>query len=173
MGPAILSPGSGGVEIERSTEEKMALVSITRFRVRAWWFVPIFAFYAQRSIAQIRNANGCMALALLKDRNRVFWTMTLWEDERSMNAYRTSGSHRKVMPRLADWADEASMVHWYQDHSARPDWIEAARRMRAEGRPSKLRHPGPHHADLSFPPPSTTSDTLFENYHRDTAAVRL
>ena len=73
----------------------MPLVSITRFRARAWWFVPMFAFHAQRSIAQIRNANGCMALALLKDRNRVFWTMTLWEDERSMKAYMTSGSHRK------------------------------------------------------------------------------
>jgi hypothetical protein len=114
-----------------------------------------------------------MALALLKDKNRVFWTMTMWADERSMKAYITSGSHRKAMPGLADWADEASVVHWYQDHPQRPDWTEAARRMKAEGRPTKIRHPGPHHADLSFPAPWTTSDTWFEKFQGDQAAAGL
>ena len=85
----------------------------------------------------------------------------------------TSGSHRKSMPNLADWADEASFVHWYQDHSQRPDWTEAARRMRADGHPAKLRHPGVHHADLSFPGPWTTSDTLFEEFRGNDAAARL
>ena len=156
-----------------SMEGKMPLVSITRFRVRAWWFVPMFAFYAQRSIAQIRNANGCIALALLKDKNRVFWTMTMWKDECSMKAYMTSGAQRKAMPGLADWADEASVVHWYQDHPERPDWTEAAHRMRAEGHPVKLRHPGPLHAYMSFPAQWTTTDTLFEKFQGDKAATRL
>ena len=142
----------------------MPLVSITRFRARAAWFVPLFMFHAQRSVSQLRNADGCLALALLKDKNRVFWTMTIWVDERSMKAYMTSGSHRKAMPRLAAWADEASVVHWHQDHSQRPDWTEAARRMRTEGRAAKLRHPGPHHADLSFLGPWTTVDTWFEKF---------
>jgi hypothetical protein len=108
-----------------------------------------------------------MALALLKDKNRVFWTMTMWADQRSMKHYITSGSHRKAMPRLADWADEASVVHWHQDHTERPDWPEAARRMRAEGRPLKLRHPGPRHADLGFLEPWTTADTWFEKFPAD------
>ena len=132
----------------------------------------MFALHAQRSIAQIRNAAGCICLALLKDKNRTFWTMTMWKDERSMRAYMTSGSHRKAMPGLAAWADEASVVHWVQDHAGRPDWTEAARRMRAEGRPSKLRHPGPHHADLSFSAPWTNADTLFETFQGDNAATR-
>jgi quinol monooxygenase YgiN len=124
----------------------------------------MFAFHAQRSISQIRNTEGCLALALLKDENHVFWTMTMWADERAMKAFMTSGSHRKAMPRLAGWADEASFIHWYQDHLERPDWIEAARRMRAEGRPAKLRYPSPHHADLSFPVPLTKADTWFEAF---------
>jgi len=142
----------------------MPLVSITRFRARAFWFVPLLMYYAQRSISQIRSAKGCISLALLRDRSRVFWTMTMWEDERAMKAYMISGSRRKAMPNLADWADEASVVHWHQDHAERPDWNEAARRMKAEGRPSKLRHAGPHHTDMSFPVPLTTSDTLFEKF---------
>jgi len=149
----------------------MPLVSVTRFRARALWFVSMLLFHAQRSISQIRNVNGCIAMALLRDKNHAFWTMTMWADERFMKAYMTSGSHRKAMPRLADWADEASVVHWYQDHAKRPDWNEAARRMRAEGRPSKLRHPSPHHADLSFAAPWTTRDTLFETLQGDNQAT--
>ena len=145
----------------------MSIVSITRFRARAIWFVPMFIIHAQRSIAQIRNAKGCLSMALLKDKDHAFWTMTLWADEHAMKVYTTSGSHRKAMPRLAEWADEASVVHWFQDHAKRPDWNEASRRMRAEGRPSKLRHPGPHHGDMSFPEPWTRSDTFFEKFRQD------
>lgn len=83
--------------------------------------------HAQRSISQIRSADGCISLALLKDKNRVFWTLTMWEDERSVKAFMTSGSHRKAMPSLADWADEASVVHWHQDHAERPDGISTRR----------------------------------------------
>ena len=131
----------------------MPLVSITRFRARAFWFVPMLMHHAQRSISQIRSVKGSISPALLKDKNRAFWTMTMWEDEHSMKAYMASGSHREAMPRLAEWADEASVVHWHQNHAERPDWNEAARRMKAEGRPARIRHPGPHHDDLSFPPP--------------------
>ncbi len=142
----------------------MPLVSITRCRVRSIWFVPIFMIHAQRSIAQVRNAKGCLSMALLKDKDHAFWTMIMWIDERSMKEYMTSGLHREAMPSLAAWADEASVVHWHQDHAERPDWNEAARRMKAEGRPSKLRHAGPHHTDMSFPAPRTTSDSLFEKF---------
>ena len=151
----------------------MPVVSVTRFRARALWYVPLLLFYSQRSIAQVRKADGCIAMALLRDKNHAFWTMTLWTEERLMKAYMTSGAHRKAMPRLAAWADEASVVHWHQDRPDRPDWAEAARRMRAEGRASKLRHPGPHHADLSFPAPWTASDTLFERFRPDDERSRL
>lgn len=142
----------------------MPLVSITRFRARSIWLVPMFLYHAQRSISQIRTAKGCVSLAVLRDKNRVFWTMTLWEDEYSMKAFMLSGPHRESMPRLAEWADEASVIHWHQDHVERPDWNEAARRMKAEGRATSIRHPSPHHDDLSFPAPWTTSDTLFEKF---------
>ena len=118
----------------------MPLVSIARFRARSIWFVPILMIPAQRSIAQVRNAKGCLSMALLKDKDYAFWTMTTWIDERSMEAYMTSGLHRKACQAWPPGADEASVVHWHQDHAERPDWNEAALRMKAEGRPSKLRH---------------------------------
>ena len=41
--------------------------------------------------------------------------------------------------------------------------------MKAEGRPSKLRHAGPHHTDMRFPAPRTISDTLFAKFQQDDA----
>jgi heme-degrading monooxygenase HmoA len=131
----------------------------------------MFAYRALRSFAQVRNAGGCISLALLRDKKRAYWTMTMWADKRSMMAYATSGAQRKAVTKLSEWADEASVVHWFQDYPERPNWAEAARRMRAEGRASKLRHPGPHHAYLSFAAPWTTSDTMFERFQEDNTAT--
>ncbi len=55
----------------------MPLVSVTTFRARAFWFVPMFMHHAQRSISQIRSAKGCIFLPLLRDRNRVL-DATMW-----------------------------------------------------------------------------------------------
>lgn len=129
----------------------MPLVSVTRFRARSIRFVPLFAHHANRTVAQIRKAEGFLAGAVKRDTDLAFWTMTVWRDGRAMHAYVASGAHRTAMPHLRDWGIEASVIRWTQDGTDLPDWPEAVQRMRDEGRASKLRHPGPHHADISFP----------------------
>ena len=102
---------------------------------------------------QARHAAGFRSGAILADRELTFWTMTLWQGEADMRRYMGAGAHRRAMPTLARWCDEASVVHWTVD--AAPDWPEAERRMRRAGRPSKVRHPSPRHADLAFDPLDT------------------
>jgi hypothetical protein len=131
----------------------MVFVSITRLRIRSWRFMPRFMVHTLGTLRQCRGADGFMGGSLLPDRTRTFWTMTLWQDHAAMRAYIVSGSHLKAMPLLLGWCDEASVVHWTQEEAAAPGWAEADRRMRAEGRPSKVRHPAAHHADLSFAAP--------------------
>jgi hypothetical protein len=63
------------------------------------------------------------------------------EDEAAMRVYRGSGAHMKAMPKLLDWCDEASIAHWEQESNELPDWVDAHRRMVAEGRMSKVKHP--------------------------------
>jgi hypothetical protein len=63
------------------------------------------------------------------------------------------------MPKLFDWCDEASIVHWEAAGDSLPSWAEAARRMRDEGRPSRVRRPSPHHADMAFAEPRLTQGT--------------
>ena len=118
----------------------MSLVSVTRFRLRSIRFAPFFFVHANRTIAQIRKADGFVAGAVRRDADLAFWTLTVWRDQHAMRAYGASGAHRKAIPHLADWADEARVGHWSQPGSTLPEWPEAIRRLREEGRPLTLRH---------------------------------
>lgn len=116
----------------------------------------MFALHAQRTQAQVKRAPGFLRGGLLPDREWTFWTVTVWESQAAMRAYMTSGAHMKAMPKLLDWCDEASVAHWEQESDAMPSWEDADRRMRDTGRVSKVRHPSPHHADLSYREPRTS-----------------
>ncbi len=140
----------------------MAFVSITRLRIRSVWFMPPFLLQTQRAIGQARSASGFIDGSLLRDRDRTFWTMTLWQQQRDMRAYIASGPHLSAMPKLLNWCDEACIVHWTQDGEALPGWPVAAERMRSEGRPSKVHRPSPAHRDLSFETPSATMGLRIE-----------
>ena len=134
----------------------MPFISITRLRVRSLRFMPGFALRTMQALRQLRTAAGFLEGGLLPDRSFTFWTMTAWDSGESMRRYMTAGSHKKAMPKLLDWCDEASVVHWEQSEAELPSWEEADRRMRAEGRVSKVRNPSPQHATLSYRIPRTT-----------------
>jgi hypothetical protein len=131
----------------------VAFVSVTRLRIRSWRFMPGFLLQTQRAIGQARDAGGFLGGSLLRDRNLTFWTMTLWQEQAAMRAYIASGPHLTAMPKLLNWCDEASIVHWTQDDGAAPGWLEADARMRQEGRPSKVHRPSAAHRDLAFDAP--------------------
>ncbi len=134
----------------------MTLVSVTRFRLRAIRFAPFFILHANRTIAQIRKADGFVAGAVRRDAGLAFWTVTVWRDAHAMRAYGASGAHRKAIPHLAEWGDEASVAHWSQPGSDLPDWPEAVRRLREEGRALALRHPVAGHHAKGFAEPRMT-----------------
>ena len=135
----------------------MPFISITRLRVRSARFLPAFALHTLRSIRQARGAAGFHGGALLVDRGRTFWTLTTWDAQDSMRGYMSAGAHRLAMPHLLDWCDEASVAHWTQPEDTLPSWGEVDRRMRESGRPSKVRHPSPQHAIMSFSRPRPLS----------------
>jgi hypothetical protein len=129
------------------------LVSVTRLRVRSFRYLPLFIFYSLLSALQAKRAAGNCGTGVLRERNNTFWTRTAWSDESSMRAFMTAGIHRRAMPRLLDWCDEAAVVHWSQDSSELPGWQKAHRRMVDEGRPSKVKHPSPAHLAHKIPAP--------------------
>lgn len=124
----------------------MALISVTRLRLRSVRYVPGFVWHTWRSLRQARRAPGFLAGQLAGEGVLGYWTLTAWSDELSMRRYRNGAAHGQAMPKLLQWCDEASVAHWQQDGPDLPGGAEALRRMVADGRLSKVRHPSPAHA---------------------------
>ena len=144
----------------------MPFVSVTRLRIRAFRFLPSFMIYTIRTLRQVKRSPGFLQGSLLPDRNRAFWTMTAWHSEEDMRRFMTMGAHKKAMPRLLDWCDEASVVHWIQSEETLPSWSDADRRMRETGRASKVNNPSPRHADLTYAVPRTTGSAAIRGHRK-------
>ena len=140
----------------------MTFISVTRLRVRSLGYLPQFVWRTLQSMRQTRRAYGFMGGKLLREAKNTFWTVTAWEDEAAMNAFRISGAHRGAMPRLLNWCDEASVVHWNQETLELPTWLEAHRRMVKEGKLSKVNQPSSAQVanQIAVPQPSRIERTL-------------
>ena len=129
----------------------MAFISVTRLRVRSFLYLPEFLWDTAKSVRQVQRSSGFLGGRLLVNAPYVFWTMTAWQDEAAMNAYRTGGAHRKAMPKLLNWCDEAAVVHWTQEPPEIPAWQQAQQHMAEKGKLSKVNHPSPAQAALQIP----------------------
>lgn len=119
----------------------MPLISVTRLRVRSIRYLLQFVWQALATTRQAERAPGFLGGRLAREARNTFWTVTAWNDMAAMKAYRDAGAHRGAMPKLLDWCDEASVVHWDQEDSRLPDWPDAYQRMVSEGRLSKVKQP--------------------------------
>lgn len=140
----------------------MAFVSITRLHIRSWRYLPGFYFLSLRSALQAKAAVGNLAVLLLNEGRNTFWTCTVWNDEAAMRAFMTAGSHRRAMPKLLEWCDEASVAHWVQESPQPPSWIEAHQRMQHEGRQSKVNHPSGNHLAFTISAPRVAGALRFK-----------
>lgn len=131
----------------------MPLVAVTRLRVRSARFLVPFGWYSWRSFRQAKRAPGNLGVDLRKAEGLAFWTLTIWQDEAAMSAYRIAPPHLQAMPKLLEWCDEASVVHWEQETAELPDWQTAEKRMAESGRLSKVNHPSANQkaGRLDFP----------------------
>src|SRR5438552_19048406 len=109
----------------------MPVVSITRLRVRRWWFLPQFFLDALRSARQAAAADGNLAAALLRDRGLTFWTATSWTSGPARKAFMHAKPHGPARRKRLNWSDEASRVHGNTETAELPSWPDA------HGRPGR------------------------------------
>ncbi len=88
-----------------------------------------------------------------------FWTMSIWNDELAMRAYRNTEAHKLAMPKLQFWCDEASVVHWELEDEIFPGWPQAHERMVKLGRLSKVKRPSLTHSLHQIATPHYPSKT--------------
>lgn len=131
----------------------MAFVSVTRLRLHSLRFLYPFLLENLKVIRQLRRAEGFVGGKLLVDRNRVFWTLSVWSEQASMSRFRGRGAHKKAMPRLALWCCESAVMHWEVAGLAIPDWPEAHRRMLAGGWEYPLKNRSPTFSIGTIPAP--------------------
>jgi hypothetical protein len=124
----------------------MPFVSVTRLRLRSAWYLLPFIGHTYLGMRQTQHAPGFLDGQLAGGPGRTFWTLTVWRDEADMKAFRVAGAHKRAMPRLLDWCDEAAVAHWTQPDAALPTLPDALARLVELGRTSKVRHPTPAHA---------------------------
>jgi SpoVK/Ycf46/Vps4 family AAA+-type ATPase len=74
-----------------------------------------------------------------------------------MRSFMRSGVHRRIMARLAEWCDEAAVVHWVQDGEEPPSWPEAHRRLQREGRRSRVSYPSEAQRRFEIREPRTST----------------
>ena len=139
----------------------MPFVSITRLRVRSCRYLPKFVIQSFRAAHQRNFATGSLAVLVLRDADRAFWTRTVWRDEAAMRFFMRSGVHRRIMARLPEWCDDAALAHWVQDATEPPSWPEAHRRLQQEGRRSRVNHPSDAHRRFEIREPRKSSGLVF------------
>jgi heme-degrading monooxygenase HmoA len=128
-------------------------VSVTRLRVRRFIYLPQFLWRTQFAKGQATKAPGFLGGRLLVDSHRAYWTLTVWENEAAMKAYRGSGAHGKVMRKLVEWCDEAAYAHWESADATVPAWPEAYEHLVNSGKLSRVSHPSAAHEARQFPQP--------------------
>ncbi len=129
------------------------LASVTRLRVRSVKYIPAFVWKTFLSQRQVVRAPGFLGGSLLIDAHRTFWTLTVWESERAMKAFRGSAPHAQVMPRLVEWCDEASYAHWTPTDASVPTWPAAYEHLLGVGHLSRVAHPSRDHDARQFAKP--------------------
>ena len=129
---------------------RMAFNSITRLRLRKFSTLPAFMWHTQAIAAELGASAGFLGGGVLVEGRLVAWTRSAWESEAAMKAFRDTGAHRVVMPKLLDWCDEAAVAHW--EGEAESDWRLIHARFARDLRLSKVRHPtSAHTAKLIAP----------------------
>jgi hypothetical protein len=108
----------------------MHFVSVTRLRLRSK--------RVGGCNRQALRTPGCQGLRTRKTRGLAFWTLTMWNDEKSMRSF-------VGIPKLSSWCDEASVAHWTQESGSMPEWEAATRVLSGSGRLLRVARPSEAH----------------------------
>jgi quinol monooxygenase YgiN len=131
----------------------MAVIVVTRLRLRDPGLLDEFFTDAVAAIEQAQKAEGNLGADALADANNAWWSVSAWQDRHRMRAFVDNQPHLSIMPRLDHYCDEATFVDWEQDSPDLPDWQTSHRHLVADGLAAELTHPSDANQTRAFPPP--------------------
>jgi hypothetical protein len=129
----------------------MIFISATRLRVKSFIYLFKFMSVNEASVKEIKRIEGFLGGRELVDKNLVFWTLTMWDNDNSMKQFRNSVPHKKAMQKLPYCCCEASYIHWLQEENILPDWKVVEEKMLTEARLTKVRNPSKDQIAKNYP----------------------
>jgi len=143
------------------------IVSVTRLRLRSVLYLPGFFRYAIPSQRSSTHAQGFVDGRLIPETMLTFWTITRWQSEADMRAWRGSGAHGRSMSKLAAWCDEASVARWESpDDTTFPTWQDCYRRLVESGRFTPVNHPSTNQSAKQIPEPHYHNESRSMSFTR-------
>jgi hypothetical protein len=135
----------------------MAVIVVTRLRLRDPAFFDEFFASAVAVVEQATNSEGNLGADVLAEANNTYWTRTAWRERGVMDAFVGKEPHLSTMGRIDRWCDEATFVDWEQPGAGLPDWQDSYGRLVADGQPASLTHATDAHHTRDFPAPVVSS----------------
>ncbi len=131
----------------------MAVIVVTRLRLRDPALLDDFFTDALAAIEQAQKSDGNLGVDALADANNAWWSVTSWQERRLMQSYVRTEPHRTIQSHLDRYCDEATFVDWEQDSADLPDWPTNWRHLVADGQAAELSQPSAAHQSRDFPAP--------------------
>lgn len=96
------------------------IASITRIKLKNPLKLFKFIAVAPKIMKQAANSPGNLSYTGRYKGYLTFWTITTWEDEKSMIDFVRSGLHLEVMKQTRYYSDDFSTANWIVDNT--PSW---------------------------------------------------
>ena len=71
--------------------------SYTHFRLKKWWFYPLFQLHVIRSYGQAKRSISLQKIEATHGGGLNFLTLSVWDSREDMLKFRNSGSHLIAM----------------------------------------------------------------------------
>ena len=131
----------------------MAVIVVTRLRLKDPALLDAFFTDALAAIEQARKSDGNLGVNALADANNAWWSVTAWQERRLMHSYVRIDPHRSIQSHLDPYRDEATFVDWEQESPDLPDWQTNRQHLVADGQAAQLTQPSAAHQTRDFPAP--------------------
>jgi len=128
------------------------IVAITRTRLRSFrFFIPLLI--ASNKIArEVRqNLGFVVGNTFVEPFRLVFWTVTVWTDEKSFYQFLGNGVHVRQMPKQRYWAEESVVAHILTEQKNAPNIEECRSILLEQGKRGHVLSPNENHKNKVVP----------------------
>jgi quinol monooxygenase YgiN len=114
----------------RTASERDYVALLSYLPLNSAWSLPRLALYSTRIQRQLRTTSGLIGYSLrARLAAKQFWTLSVWEDEASLQAFVAAPPHVAVMKAMAPYMTATRFVRWNAKGADLPlRWDDALRR---------------------------------------------